>query len=388
MKRLTRTLIRNNLIGSTRHFNCGVGLTGGVGHLSRTPIRSYYFTTSTSRLQDNHSSNNNEYQSLVFDQQQQKRSSSTSSSNTSPPSSSSTPTTGTPLIFELDMSNFENIVTKSKQPVVLVCYADWNSPSKQLVAALEDHARKNAGSLVIGKLNVDNNRDIAQSLQVQSLPSVFSLYGGKVLEHFATMPTKEVLDKFIDNLLLNDESNSSRKIIDTAESLFNSGQYKQALEVYQSLIHLQGCETIGLRGLINCAIKENNIIMLKELIEYTGSSDKFKSEMNTPLLIQAQRVVELSSEMTNNQDGETVESLVEKLKQDPNDLDTKYKLSLLYFQNEKTELAMQQLLDIIKIDKHYNEDQAKNLLFKIFDSMPSDPLVLKYRQRFSNIWFL
>eukprot|EP01133_Synstelium_polycarpum_P001171 gene1171-1344_t len=255
--------------------------------------------------------------------------------------------------------------------------------------SLEQYARATPGGLLVAKLNVETNPDLAKSLQVRNVPHVYSLFAGQVLEQFQGLPTKEALDKFINDLLAKDESNEGRRLVGRADELLKNGETRAAFELYSQLFRTSGCELNGLRGLFNCAIKDKNMEVLGQLIDV--AKEFYPAELTTPLITQAQKMVDLSKELKGSvsEMDQDIDSLIQLVKDSPKDLDAKYKLALKYFENGEVEPSLQQLIDSIKVDRHYQDDSAKQMLFKIFDSIgASDPLVIKYRQRFSNIWFL
>ncbi|GAM21431.1 hypothetical protein SAMD00019534_046060 [Acytostelium subglobosum LB1] len=348
--------------------------------------KSYYFTRSSPTLNinnNNNNNNNNTNNEPLFNEQKRQTKPTTTAPNPAPEA----------LIYELDSSNFADICLKSKPPVVLLCYTEWSTHCKQLITTLEQQARNNPGSLVIAKLNVETQQELAQNLRVQDVPTVFSLHGGKVLRQFSGAPTKEVLDQFIDDLLALDDTNVSRKLVTKADGLYNAGDVKAAAELYHNMLTEDGLELTGLKGLLKCGIKDNNKDMLTQLISIV--KDKYPEESSSVLVKQAEKILELTKIVeecvasdAGGLAGQTVETLQEAVRGEPRNLGLKYLLAIKHLQAGQAEQAMQQLLDSIKIDKHHNNDEAKLLLFKLFESMPTDPLVLKYRQRFSNIWFL
>ena len=64
--------------------------------------------------------------------------------------------------------NFENEVLNSDKPVLLDFYADWCGPCKMLAPVLHEIAEENAGTLKVGKINVDEQIELAMRFQVSS----------------------------------------------------------------------------------------------------------------------------------------------------------------------------------------------------------------------------
>ena len=71
---------------------------------------------------------------------------------------------------KITAANFENEVLRSDKPVLLDFYADWCGPCKMLAPVLHEIAEDNAGALKVGKVNVDEQMELAMRFQVSSIP--------------------------------------------------------------------------------------------------------------------------------------------------------------------------------------------------------------------------
>ena len=72
--------------------------------------------------------------------------------------------------LKITAANFENEVLNSDKPVLLDFYADWCGPCKMLAPLLHEIAEENAGILKVGKINVDEQMELAMRFQVSSIP--------------------------------------------------------------------------------------------------------------------------------------------------------------------------------------------------------------------------
>ena len=77
--------------------------------------------------------------------------------------------------------NFENEVLNADKPVLLDFYADWCGPCKMLAPVLHEIAEENAGTLKVGKINVDEQMELAMRFRVSSIPMLVVFKDGKAV---------------------------------------------------------------------------------------------------------------------------------------------------------------------------------------------------------------
>merc|ERR1740117_497807 len=102
-----------------------------------------------------------------------------------------------PAQFEVDESSFQHMV-KSKQPVVLDCYAPWCEPCKTLRPMLVEACAKAGVSLAF--LDVDKHPKIVNSLKVKNLPTVFAIKDGRLVDSFEGMRDAAQIQGFVGQL--------------------------------------------------------------------------------------------------------------------------------------------------------------------------------------------
>ena len=106
-------------------------------------------------------------------------------------------------VFDITAANFQKLVIESPVPVILDVYADWCGPCKQLGPILESAAMKSGGMFRVCKVNSDNERAIAELLEVQGLPTVYALKSGSMTDKFVGMLPQDQLQNFIVRLITN-----------------------------------------------------------------------------------------------------------------------------------------------------------------------------------------
>lgn len=89
--------------------------------------------------------------------------------------------------------NFTAEVLQSDIPVVVDFYAEWCGPCKMMAPILREFAGKTDGKLKVGKLNIDNDVELAHQYRVMSVPTLLIFSGGELKGKFSgAMPLKEL----------------------------------------------------------------------------------------------------------------------------------------------------------------------------------------------------
>jgi thioredoxin 1 len=97
------------------------------------------------------------------------------------------------MIKTVDQNTFEADVLKSKQPVLVDLWAAWCAPCRAMEPAIEEVAKEFEGKVIVAKLNVDENPELAQQLDVMSIPTMMVFKDGQPVNRLVGLSTKERL---------------------------------------------------------------------------------------------------------------------------------------------------------------------------------------------------
>ena len=97
-------------------------------------------------------------------------------------------------VTELSGKEFDNF---TKEEIVLIdFYADWCMPCVMMTPVLEELSRKFKGKIKFGRINIEDNQELAQKFKIMSIPNFVLLKEGKVIEQFVgAMPLEDFADK-------------------------------------------------------------------------------------------------------------------------------------------------------------------------------------------------
>jgi thioredoxin 1 len=103
--------------------------------------------------------------------------------------------------YQFTTNNFETEVTNSDIPVMIDFYADWCGPCKMMSPIVNQMADKYDGKVKIGKVNVDQNPELADRFGIMSIPSFLFIKDGKVVNSSVGGMSPDMLSSKIDTLL-------------------------------------------------------------------------------------------------------------------------------------------------------------------------------------------
>ena len=95
--------------------------------------------------------------------------------------------------LKLSSENFKEEVLNSEKPVLVDFYADWCGPCNAMSPVIEELAKELEGKAKVGKINVDENSDIAVEYNVMSIPTLIAFKNGKEEKRLVGLRDKEEL---------------------------------------------------------------------------------------------------------------------------------------------------------------------------------------------------
>ena len=96
-------------------------------------------------------------------------------------------------VLTITKDNFEKEVLKSDKPILLDFWASWCGPCRMVGPIVEQVAEETNDTARVGKINVDEEQELAQAFQVMSIPTLVVVKGGKVVKSTVGVQSKQAL---------------------------------------------------------------------------------------------------------------------------------------------------------------------------------------------------
>lgn len=104
-------------------------------------------------------------------------------------------------VVEFTDSNFDSEVIKADVPVLVDFWAEWCQPCRMLAPTIDQLADQYEGKVKVGKLDTDNNRDVAVKFGISAIPTVILFKDGEVQKKFVGLTGKDQFEQAINDLL-------------------------------------------------------------------------------------------------------------------------------------------------------------------------------------------
>lgn len=103
--------------------------------------------------------------------------------------------------FVITKDNFENEVLKSSTPVLLDFWATWCGPCRMLSPIIEEVANDFDGKVKVGKVNVDEEQELALTFEIASIPTVVVIKDGRIINRAVGFMPKSKIENMLNDVL-------------------------------------------------------------------------------------------------------------------------------------------------------------------------------------------
>ncbi len=289
------------------------------------------------------------------------------------------------VVKDTDTAGFaaDVIEASMETPIVVDFWAPWCGPCKTLGPALEKVIRGTRGKVRMVKVNIDENQHLAAQMRIQSIPAVYAFHQGRPVDGFAGALPESQLKSFVDKLvqLAGGADTALEDALARAKEALDADDFHGAAAVYNQILQAEPEHAGAIAGLARCLIGVGEIDQARQVID--GVDAEIAKD---PEIVGVRRTIELSDQ-TAGADGD-IPALMEKLAGDHDDHQTRFDLAMALYGAGKREAAVDELIEIVRRDREWNDQAARKQLVTFFEAFgATDPLTVSTRRRLSTILF-
>lgn len=280
-----------------------------------------------------------------------------------------------------DQTFMADVVEASREvPVIVDFWAPWCGPCKTLGPQLEAAVQAKKGAVRMAKVNVDENQMIAGQLQVQSIPTVYAFWQGQPVDGFQGALSQGDVQRFVEKIAALAGDGGLGEALEAAEEMLAQGAVADAAQTFAAILGEEPENAAAMGGLARAHIAMGDLDTAEALLNNAAPAIAAAPEIEA-----ARAQIALARQA--DEAGPLAE-LQSAVAANPDDLQARFDYANALYAAGQAEAAIEELLDLFRRDREWNDGAAKAQLFTIFDALkPTDPLVQKGRRRLSSMIF-
>lgn len=292
------------------------------------------------------------------------------------------------VIVETTTATFaKDVIDASMERIVLVDFqAAWCGPCKTLGPIIERVVQSYGGAVKLATMDIDKHPAIAGQLGVQSLPTVLAFAQGRPVDGFMGAVPESEVRAFIDRTMKTTGMTGAPAglpvddFLAEASARLEAGDLQGASELYVAILQEKPEEARAVAGLAMVRLQGGDAEGAKGML--AGLDDKAKA---MPEVAAVQAKLDLMEQVAGLGDPQALRT---RLDQNPDDHEARFDLALIADAQGDREAAADGLLEIMRRDREWREDGARQQLLKLFEAWGvMDPATVSGRRKLSSLLF-
>jgi putative thioredoxin len=289
---------------------------------------------------------------------------------------------GDGLIKDTTTQTFmKDVIEESKrQPVLIDFWAPWCGPCKQLTPILEKAVKAAKGKVKLVKMNIDEHPAVAGQMGIQSIPAVIAFVNGQPTDGFLGAQPEAQIIQFLERLTKGKVGGEEKDALAAAEAALAQGDATSAASLYAALLAEDPANVAALAGLARTYVQTGAIEQAKQTLAMVP-----EAKQNDAAVAAARAALEVAEQA---QSVGPLDELKKKVEANPLDHQARFDLAVALNSKGKRAEAVDNLIDIVRRDRKWNDDGARKQLVQFFEAWgPTDDATVEGRKRLSSILF-
>lgn len=291
------------------------------------------------------------------------------------------------LIKDGTEENFMAEVVEASQevPIIVDFWATWCGPCKTLGPMLEAAVTAAKGKVRMVKVDVDANQRLAQALSqqglpLQSIPTVVAFWQGRPVDMFQGAVPQSEIKTFVDKLIGLAGDGGLGEAVEAAEQMLAEGAAADAAQTFAAILGEEPAHAGAYGGLVRAHLATGAVDQAEAMLANVPDEIATAPEIDAARAqLELTRQAESAGPLTD---------LAAAVEADPSNLQARFDYAQALHAAGNVEEAVEELIDIVRRDREWNEAAAKTQLFIIFEALkPNDPVALKGRRKLSSLLF-
>jgi putative thioredoxin len=275
-------------------------------------------------------------------------------------------------IHNVGAQDFQALVIENsyKQPVLIDFWADWCEPCKSLAPVLARLAEEYNGKFILAKVDTEKEQELAAHFGIKSLPTMKVIFNGQIAgERVGAIPESEIR-ALIDPLIISE----SDKVMDAAMAAHNEGRTQDALDLMNQALANDPANLDLKINIARLVMLQGDMKSASALLDSLSDEESKNDEA-----VKLRAKINLDTQLEGLPSMEQIES---RLADNPEDLEALLDKSHHLSASGLYEQSMEILLEIMTIDRKFQDDAGRKGLLALFDMLGSEQqAVQKYRRK-------